>query len=114
MVQNGCSQWSLVNLVSALLMAWVACGTLSGTIAYALGFGFRFGVHDYPDSLAIYIVEYLFIILSVSTPFPANYISHKPSDSHAPSSRQIMFFWDASRGVLAVKHMYLYQYVGSR
>ncbi|KIJ16373.1 hypothetical protein PAXINDRAFT_75421 [Paxillus involutus ATCC 200175] len=31
-----------------------------GEFTYALGFGFRFGVHDYPDSLAIYIVEYLF------------------------------------------------------
>ncbi|KIK99568.1 hypothetical protein PAXRUDRAFT_822648 [Paxillus rubicundulus Ve08.2h10] len=45
-----------------------------GEFTYALGFGFRFGVHDYPDSLTIYIVEYLFIILSPCAFIAANYI----------------------------------------
>ena len=35
-------------------------------IAYAVGFGCRFGLHYYPDSEGIYIAEYLFIVLSVS------------------------------------------------
>ncbi|KAF8842799.1 hypothetical protein BDN67DRAFT_309217 [Paxillus ammoniavirescens] len=59
---------------------------------------FRHGV----EWMLTMVLEYLFF---------ANCISHKPSDGHAPSSRQIMFFSDASRGVLAVKHMHLYQCV---
>jgi len=40
--------------------------------AYATGFGCRFGLHYHPDSEGLYIVEYMFIVLSAcpSVPFP--------------------------------------------
>ena len=36
-------------------------------LAFSLGIGTRFGLHSNPDSQGIYIVEYLFVVLSVST-----------------------------------------------
>jgi hypothetical protein len=35
-------------------------------VVYVIGFGFRFALHYNPDSLGIYIAEYLMIVLSVS------------------------------------------------
>ncbi|OBZ80079.1 Protein RTA1 [Grifola frondosa] len=37
---------------------------LIGEYAWAVGFGVRFGLHSNPDNSGIYIVEYLFIVLS--------------------------------------------------
>lgn len=37
--------------------------------AFALGIGFRFGLHIKPESSGLYIVEYLFVILSVRFTF---------------------------------------------
>ena len=34
---------------------------------FALGISIRFGLHLHPDSQGLYIVEYLFVVLSVST-----------------------------------------------
>lgn len=34
---------------------------------FALGISIRFGLHLHPDSLGLYIVEYLFVVLTVST-----------------------------------------------
>lgn len=34
--------------------------------AFALGLGFRFGLHSQPESKGLYIAEYLFVVLSVS------------------------------------------------
>ena len=34
---------------------------------FALGIGLRFGLHAQPDSKGLYIVEYLFVVLAVST-----------------------------------------------
>ncbi|KIJ70024.1 hypothetical protein HYDPIDRAFT_77204 [Hydnomerulius pinastri MD-312] len=45
-----------------------------GEYTYALGFGFRFGVHDHPDDLTIYIVMYLLIVLSPCCFIAANYV----------------------------------------
>ena len=33
---------------------------------FALGISIRFGLHLHPDSQGLYIVEYLFVVLSVS------------------------------------------------
>ncbi|KAG1752731.1 RTA1-like protein [Suillus paluster] len=41
---------------------------------YCLGFGFRFALHDNPDSLGIYITEYLMIVLSPCFFIAANYV----------------------------------------
>ncbi|KAG2086235.1 RTA1-like protein [Suillus discolor] len=41
---------------------------------YAIGFGFRFALHYNPDSLVIYIVEYLMIVLSPCFFIAANYV----------------------------------------
>ncbi|KAG1907124.1 RTA1-like protein [Suillus fuscotomentosus] len=45
-----------------------------GEYIYAIGFGFRFALHYNPDSLAIYIVEYLMIVLSPCFFIAANYV----------------------------------------
>ncbi|KAG0709696.1 RTA1-like protein [Suillus ampliporus] len=41
---------------------------------YVIGFGFRFAVHYNPDSLGIYIAEYLMIVLSPCFFIAANYV----------------------------------------
>ncbi|KAG2348967.1 RTA1-domain-containing protein [Suillus weaverae] len=41
---------------------------------YATGFGFRFALHYNPDSLGIYIAEYLMIVLSPCFFIAANYV----------------------------------------
>ncbi|KAG2107899.1 RTA1 like protein-domain-containing protein [Suillus discolor] len=41
---------------------------------YVIGFGFRFALHYNPDSLVIYIVEYLLIVLSPCFFIAANYV----------------------------------------
>ncbi|KAF9224831.1 hypothetical protein BS17DRAFT_766187 [Gyrodon lividus] len=72
------SSWYQMNALNGhwriqwvLLVTWISAGsTLNGTTAYALGFG----IHDYPDSLAIYIVEYLYIILSPCAFIAVNYV----------------------------------------
>ncbi|KIJ70468.1 hypothetical protein HYDPIDRAFT_78585 [Hydnomerulius pinastri MD-312] len=45
-----------------------------GEYTYVIGFGFRFGLHYYPDSEGIYIAEYLFIVLSPCAFIAANYV----------------------------------------
>ena len=36
-------------------------------LVFALGISIRFGLHLHPDSQGLYIAEYLFVVLSVST-----------------------------------------------
>ena len=43
--------------------------------AFALGMGFRFGLHGNPDSKGLYILEYLFVIRSVRFTFQ---FAHSP------------------------------------
>ncbi|KAG2141757.1 RTA1-like protein [Suillus bovinus] len=45
-----------------------------GEYIYAIGFGFRFALHYNPDSLGIYIAEYLMIVLSPCFFIAANYV----------------------------------------
>ncbi|OJA18999.1 hypothetical protein AZE42_00341 [Rhizopogon vesiculosus] len=58
-IYNG-AKWMLVMVI--------------GEYMYALGFGFRFALHANPDSLGIYIAEYLFIVLSPCFFIAANYV----------------------------------------
>ncbi|KZS97965.1 RTA1-like protein [Sistotremastrum niveocremeum HHB9708] len=56
---------------------WGAKYMLSMTIgAYtmALGLAFRFGMHQHPDSKGMYIVEYLFVVLSPCAFIAADYV----------------------------------------
>ena len=39
-------------------------------IAFAVGLGLRWGLHDHPYNKTIYIVYYLFVVLSVSLAYP--------------------------------------------
>ncbi|KAI0268259.1 RTA1 like protein-domain-containing protein [Gloeopeniophorella convolvens] len=52
---------------------WMMCMTI-GAYTFALGIGCRFGLHVQPESQGIYIVEYLFIILSPCAFIAANYV----------------------------------------
>lgn len=45
-----------------------------GEYIYVIGFGFRFALHYNPDSLGIYIAEYLMIVLSPCFFIAANYV----------------------------------------
>lgn len=45
-----------------------------GEYIYGIGFGFRFALHYNPDSLGIYIAEYLLIVLSPCFFIAANYV----------------------------------------
>ncbi|KIK79587.1 hypothetical protein PAXRUDRAFT_834021 [Paxillus rubicundulus Ve08.2h10] len=45
-----------------------------GEYTYMAGFGCRFGLHYNPDSEAVYIAEYLFIVLSPCAFIAANYV----------------------------------------
>ncbi|KAG2156118.1 RTA1-like protein [Suillus clintonianus] len=45
-----------------------------GEYIYVIGFGFRFALHNNPDSLGIYIAEYLMIVLSPCFFIAANYV----------------------------------------
>lgn len=44
---------------------YLIVGTTHVTV-FALGISIRFGLHLHPDSQGLYIVEYLFVVLSVS------------------------------------------------
>ncbi|KAH9977784.1 RTA1-like protein [Lactifluus volemus] len=52
---------------------WMACMTI-GAYTFALGIAFRFAMHIKPDSQGIYIVEYLFVILSPCAFIASDYI----------------------------------------
>lgn len=45
---------------------------LTVNIAFAIGIGTRFGLHAHPESKGIYIVEYLFVVLSVGSVSPSS------------------------------------------
>ena len=40
------------------------------SLGYAIGFGIRFVMHYYPDSMGIYVAENFFIVLSVGVRVP--------------------------------------------
>ncbi|KIJ63644.1 hypothetical protein HYDPIDRAFT_92368 [Hydnomerulius pinastri MD-312] len=47
---------------------------VAGLYTYVVGFGFRFALHSTPDSLGIYITQYLLIVLSPCASIAANYV----------------------------------------
>ncbi|PPQ98523.1 hypothetical protein CVT24_004014 [Panaeolus cyanescens] len=69
-------------LVTAILQSiciwrWGAKWMLSMTIGayfFTLGLSFRFGLHVHPQSKGIYIVEYLFVVLSPCAFIAADYV----------------------------------------
>ncbi|KZV75199.1 RTA1-like protein [Peniophora sp. CONT] len=52
---------------------WMACMVI-GEYTFAIGIGSRWGLHTMPDSKSIYIVEYLFVVLSPCAFIAADYI----------------------------------------
>ncbi|VDB85404.1 unnamed protein product [Peniophora sp. CBMAI 1063] len=52
---------------------WMACMVI-GEYTFAIGIGSRWGLHSMPDSKSIYIVEYLFVVLSPCAFIAADYI----------------------------------------
>ncbi|KIY49274.1 RTA1-domain-containing protein [Fistulina hepatica ATCC 64428] len=73
--------FSLVILVGLLqiwcIFKWGAKWMLAMTIGcftFALGLGLRFGLHFQPDNRTIYIVEYLFVVLSPCAFIAADYV----------------------------------------
>lgn len=47
----------------------LVCNKNFTSLAYALGLGTRFGLHMFPHSQGLLIVEYIFVVLSVSPPY---------------------------------------------
>ncbi|KAK0206445.1 RTA1-domain-containing protein [Desarmillaria ectypa] len=52
---------------------WMMSMTI-GAYTFAFGIGTRFGLHAHPESKGIYIVEYLFVVLSPCAFIAANYV----------------------------------------
>ncbi|KAG1755634.1 RTA1 like protein-domain-containing protein [Suillus lakei] len=56
-------------------LGYIANNALTAVaFVYVIGFGFRFALHYNPDSLGIYIAEYLMIVLSPCFFIAANYV----------------------------------------
>lgn len=69
----------LVIAISQSLCCWRwgakwMLAMIIGSYAMALGFGIRFGLHSDPQSLGIYIGQYLFVVLSPCAFIAANYV----------------------------------------
>jgi len=81
------------------IIRWGAKWMMSMTIGayfFALGIAIRFGLHAQPDSKGLYIVEYLFVVLSPCAFIAADYVllgrlaKHLGADQHLiVSSRKI-------------------------
>ncbi|KAI0068733.1 hypothetical protein BV25DRAFT_1817642 [Artomyces pyxidatus] len=52
---------------------WMSCMVI-GEYTFAIGIGSRFGLHTHPESKGIYIIEYLFVVLSPCAFIAADYI----------------------------------------
>jgi hypothetical protein len=106
--------WLIVKLGAKWMMSMTI-----GTYFFALGLSFRFGLHVHPESSGIYIVEYLFVVLSPCAFIAADYIllgrlaKHLNADKHLlVTSRRITivfitsdittFLIQASGGALSV------------
>jgi len=87
--------FSLILLVAFLqtwfIVRWGAKWMMSMTIGayfFALGISIRFGLHLHPDSQGLYIVEYLFVVLSPCAFIAADYVllgrlaKHLGADQH--------------------------------
>jgi hypothetical protein len=91
------AKWMLSMVIGAYSMRLalifsVVCSLIR--IAFAFGIGTRFGLHIHPESKGLYIVEYLFVVLSVC-PFlwlPFSHNSPSSIFSHVHLSLQITFF----------------------
>jgi len=73
--------FSLVILVALIQTWWVKkwgakwmLSMVIGAYTFAFGIGTRFGLHVHPDAKGIYIVEYLFVVLSPCAFIAANYV----------------------------------------
>jgi hypothetical protein len=62
------------------------------SLAFALGIATRFGLHSHPESKGLYIVEYLFVVLSVRFHFFLQTFKSADYFSHALSSLRRTYF----------------------
>ncbi|EGO01945.1 hypothetical protein SERLA73DRAFT_177602 [Serpula lacrymans var. lacrymans S7.3] len=61
-----------------------------GEYTFALGIGTRFGLHYHPDSEPIYIIEYLFVVLSPCAFIAANYVLLGRMARHTGCSKHLL------------------------
>jgi len=69
-------------LLSGLIQSWCMrkwgakwmLAMVIGEFTFALGIGMRYGLHSHPDSKGIYIIEYLFVVLSPCAFIAADYV----------------------------------------
>lgn len=59
-------------------------------IAFALGIATRFGLHTMPESKGIYIVEYLFVVLSPCAFIAADYVLLGRMSRHLDCAKHLM------------------------
>jgi hypothetical protein len=57
-----CVLWVFITFYLNISYFWCT------NLVFALGLGTRFGLHAHPQSKGNYIVEYLFVVLSVGFP----------------------------------------------
>jgi hypothetical protein len=59
-------------------------------LAFALGIGARFGLHTMPENKSLYIIEYLFVVLSPCAFIAANYVLLGRLARHVDSSKYLL------------------------
>lgn len=58
--------WSIQYVETVFASPHVISKLISSLLAFALGIGLRFGLHTNPQGKNLYIIEYMFVVLSVS------------------------------------------------
>ncbi|PPR07047.1 hypothetical protein CVT26_005248 [Gymnopilus dilepis] len=99
---------------------WMMSMTI-GAYFFALGLAFRFGLHSHPESKGIYIVEYMFVVLSPCAFIAADYVllgrlaKHLNADKHLlVRSRRITITFAAGGGLTASANQPAKALAGSR
>jgi len=58
--------WSIQYVETIFASPHLISKLTSSLLAFALGIGLRFGLHTNPQAKNLYIIEYMFVVLSVS------------------------------------------------
>ena len=58
--------WSIQYVETILASPHLISKLTNLLLAFALGLGLRFGLHTNPQGKNLYIIEYMFVVLSVS------------------------------------------------
>ncbi|KAK0191057.1 RTA1-like protein [Armillaria mellea] len=89
--------FSLILMTAVIQTYWIKrCGAkwvmlmTIGAYTFAFGIGTRFGLHAHPESKGIYVVEYLFVVLSPCAFIAANYVLLGRLSRHLGATQQLL------------------------